>query len=284
MVPDPGPVQRALTSWIDRGAPRWVERRVRAAIARAPTWSRWYDQLRELEQLAAKRPVGVRQLEALEHAVLASVQEPATARANPWLRPLGALAAAAACALVFVRLEGVDRPAAPATYTHRSASDTGAAPVGARVRCLSRDGARVLDDAEAGPRAPADRLACPADALLTFSLTNLDERPRHVFAVGIGEDGRLLWYEPFGPTGAAIEVAAGEVDRSLEVAADLSRLPRQERATVHLLFSDHAIDGAWLKRNLAGAARAGVLSPALERLPVDVQDQARVELYAPGDR
>jgi hypothetical protein len=147
--------------------------------------------------------------------------------------------------------------------------------VGVKVTCLAADGSRVLDSATAGARQSGARLSCTHGALLAFATTNLGAEERHIFVVGIGPGGEPRWYAPFGKDGAAQRAQPGEVDVVLPLLADTRTMPADDAVTLHVLVSDEAIDGESLARQLA---RATLPLDKLDRLPVDVPVQARIDV------
>lgn len=154
---------------------------------------------------------------------------------------------------------------------------TSTPPVGLRVRCLSAAPARVLAKADSGPRAPLASLACARGNLLSFAPTNLSDEPIHVFAVGVaGEE--LRWYAPFLPDSRPHVVGPGIIDEPFAMTADTSAFPPSERVALYLLFSRRPLDGPQVRRELEQARATVGIRSALDRLPVDVDWQSRIEL------
>lgn len=278
--PAPGPLRRALTAWLFAGAPPFVARAIHRALRQDVRWSAWYDALRRVERVGSSQALGTSQRELLEGLVLDAVAPAPHERSSFLLRP--GIAAAAACGallLFFVFPEATAPPAGDAmpALTERSLGED-APLVGVKLRCLDSTQRHVLAHAQAGPSAPGAMLQCEKDNLLAFSLTNLSDAEQHIFAVGVSGTGELRWYAPFERGADAMRVQPGEIDRPLETAADLSRLPDDERVTLHLLFSRAPLNGESIRRELSSASRRGVLSTALDRLPIDVEHQAHVEI------
>jgi hypothetical protein len=121
-------------------------------------------------------------------------------------------------------------------------------------------------------------LTCPDDGLLAFSLTNLGARPSHVFVIGVNRQGELRWYAPFDGAAASVRVEPDTVDAPVGVAAALAGMAREERVTLYALFSPVPLSAHELRARLSSAQRRGTLTSALERLPVDVEHQAHIEL------
>lgn len=269
-------IKRALLSRLVAGTlPRPVAAALHRRLARDPEWLAAYEALRRAERAAAGGPVITEQQMALfERLVVEQAATGAEARA-PRGALVGLAAAAAAVALFLALPRGEDE------WATRSAAAAGT-KVGVRVRCLSVTSAapRVVSESVLSPhRAPAS-LACPREAMLAFSVTNLDDEPRHVFLVGVNDRDELRWYAPFEPSSRSVEVRAGEVDRLLETLAELRDLPEGERVTVFALFSDDPVDGAALEARLREARARGLPLSRLDRLPVGVELQARADLIS----
>jgi hypothetical protein len=99
-----------------------------------------------------------------------------------------------------------------------------------------------------------------------------------MFVVGVGPQGDLRWYAPFNKGGAARAVAPGEVDTVLPELADTSAMPQDGHVTLHVLVSDEAFDAGMIERQLNRARVPLGSLAALDRLPVDVPLQARIDL------
>lgn len=256
---------------VDERLPRWLEAPVHGLIGRRPSWRAFYNDLRSLDQVAVGG--GAEQHELLERLVMARV-EPQRA-AQPTLRMLAAATAGAALAVV------VMWPRTP-LWSAREASQPA---VGVRVRCVSSDQGsplKVLGDAAVAPGAVGPDIECPNDGRLLFSVTNLSREPRHLFVVGIAESGDARWYAPFDEQRRSVLVQPGAVDRALDALATTSAMPRDERVTLHALFAPNEISGATVAQALQAARASGLALGSLDRVPVHVEQQARIELRRGG--
>jgi hypothetical protein len=293
--PTMGPIRRRILD-----AALCNARLARMVVARDRVMREAYDDVRRIEALARAETLGTASLEGIEARLFATIgtvqdevreearqeaaREAATravmalpARRHLFAGGMGALAASAALFLFFV-----DDNASP-THSDDVLQARGVAElpmVGVRVRCLaSRDegGVTVAASAEAGPKAPLGAMPCQAGNLLSFAVTNVDEDPVHIFIVGLaGRD--LRWYAPFDANARSVTVNPGTRDEPLATLADTSTLPASARTTLYLLFSPHALDGRTIRAELDAASRRGSLTSALDRLPVGVRWQARIEL------
>ncbi|HEY1097603.1 MAG TPA: hypothetical protein VGF99_01690, partial [Myxococcota bacterium] len=190
---------------------------------------------------------------------------------------------AAACAVVVVvglpTAPGADAPPPP-LLTARG--DVEQPPLGVRVRCVARvDGVDVVvGDTVAGARQHDGTLTCPDGGTLALSFTNLGTTARTAFLVGIGADDDVIAIAPFARDAAGIVVPAGSVD---VIAPTLAPMPTLDErgATLHLLVGDggDGLKGTDVFRQLEAAQRDRLPLSALDRLPVDVDVQARVHLY-----
>ncbi len=255
----------------------FLARRVRAALAADPALAAAYDALRRAERAASGQPLSSGQRETLEALLFSgplSGESPAPAVARGrvgWSAWGSALAAAAVVAFAVVR---VDPPAhGPGSVGALEARGAHIAkdPVGVKVSCLTRDNA-IVDTATAGARRALDVLRCPASSLLAFSTTNLSHETRQVFVVGVAPDGSRRWYAPF--TGASVAVGPGVIDNVLPSLADTLGMPGGD-VTLFVLVSDTAFSADQLERQLKKSA---LPLGHLDRLPVDVPLQARIEL------
>ncbi len=148
-------------------------------------------------------------------------------------------------------------------------------PLGVSVACVLGD--VVIDSASAGARDSGDTLRCAKGGLLAFSTTNLAGEVRHVFVVGIAKDGARRWYAPFDKGASSVAVPAGQVGQLLPTLADTSALPDDD-VTLFVLLSDQPFTGADVERQLAASERRGVPLGHLERLPVGVPLQGRIDV------
>jgi hypothetical protein len=284
----PGTLQRAIAaSLLPRYAsgtlPGVLRRLVQGALAADADLAARYHLLRRLERAARGEDASVSA--AQEDAILAGVLEgldregstvtmASSLRLSTWS---GAAAAAAAVAFVVV----APGPSAEPDHTPiglQARGDSDEAPLGLRVRCVDGSGSRVLDDATAGARQKVGSLSCVDDGLLAFSLTNLSPQERFVFVVGVDEAGRVVSLPPFGEGAPALPVAPGAVDVVVERLAPMPVLG-DGGLTLHVLVDDAPFTGADVGRRLQTANAAALPLSSLDRLPVDVEVQARLNLY-----
>lgn len=199
----------------------------------------------------------------------------------------GALAAAAAVVMVVVASEPTASvSSASSSSSVSSVSDRGlqargdgaVAPVGLRVRCLDARSGRVRDQATAGARQKVGGLSCVDDGLLAFSVTNLSPQAQHLFVVGVDDDGAVVFLPPFTEASAAVAVAASTVDVVLDRLAPMPLLDGRG-LTLHVLVDDAPFTGHDVARRLQMASVAALPLSSLDRLPVDVETQARLNLY-----
>ncbi len=254
-------LERALTgapdAWSTRAARRWV-------LAR-PALREMYDDLRGAGRVLSGRAFSPEQA-GLVLADLQPARGPARARGGAW-----GLAAAAAAAAVFF-LVGDDG-------AHPRAATQGA--MGVKVQCLTGAGEewRVRGAAVAGVFDPVERLSCPRDALYTFALTNLSKAPVHVFVIGVDQDNQLHWFAPFGQDARSLPVGPGTVERLVDTVADAKGQVWGSDLTLFALFGDKPLSGSRIEQELR-AAQGQLRLGRLSRLPLDVEHQARLELYA----
>lgn len=271
-------VKRALLSRLLAGSlPPALAARLHRRLARDPAWLSAYEGLRRAERQAAGAvDITEQQLALFERIVVAEASQQAPVEVRASRGAVFGLAAAAAAVAVFAALPtGRDDDWA-------TRGVTAAGPkVGLKVRCLSADERtpRLVSESVLSPEQVPGALDCPEDGVLAFSVTNLDEAPRHVFLVGVNEKDEIRWYAPFEASGRSVAVRAGEVDRVLETLAELDDLPK-ERVTLFALFADAPLDGAALEARLKDARTRGLPLSRLDRLPVGVPLQARAELSA----
>jgi hypothetical protein len=286
----PSSLQRAIAArllprYASGALPGFLRRLVRDVLDADADLAARYHLLRRLERAARGDDASVSA--AQEDAILAGVLEgldrdrstvttASSLRLSTWC---GAIAAAAAVTFVVVA-PGTDptETVGPSPLGLQARGDLDEAPIGLRVRCVDGSGARVLDDATAGARQKVGALSCVDDGLLAFSLTNLSERERFVFVVGVADDGRVVHLPPFGEDARALSVASGAVD---VVVDRLAPMPVLDDAglTLHVLVDDAPFTGADVARRLRAASVAAVPLSSLDRLPVDVDVQARLNLY-----
>ena len=284
----PGTLQRAIAArllprYASGTLPGVLRRLVQDALAADANLAARYHLLRCLERAARGDDASVSA--AQEDVILAGVLDAldrerstvttaSSLRLSTWS---GALAAAAAVAFVVVAPGPTPTPDTAATGL-QSRGDSDEAPLGLRVRCVDGSGSRVLDDATAGARQKVGSLSCVDDGLLAFSLTNLSARERFVFVVGVDEAGRAVSLPPFGEGAPALLVAPGAVDVVVEHLAPMPVLG-DGGLTLHVLVDDAPFTGADVGRRLQAAHATALPLSSLDRLPVDVEVQARVNLY-----
>lgn len=274
-APSLSPSRRMLTRLLlDGRAPArlllFIHRRMRADVA----WHAHYDALRHVELASAREDFGPAQTDLVERMIMA--QLPSEQGRRPLLGLLAAAGAAAALLLVL-------RP--PSSHDGVPWTERGAdRAVGVRVRCIghasAEGGQGVVAEAEVAPGVARGGLACPRDALLSFSVTNRADEQRHVFVVGLSPAGDLRWYAPFVEGASSAPMPAGAIDELLPVVADTRRMPEDGRVTLHALFSERPLIGTEVARIVRGAAARGIAVGALERLPVPGVAQGRLELLA----
>lgn len=268
--------QALARALVDGRLPRWLVPSLHRRILEQRAWRAEYEALRHAERLAAGAPaVTQSQVDLLETLVLHEVQGVSETRGPvyAWVA-----AAAAMCVLVGILFQAL--PSGPETTdpAWRVRRADGDAPrLGLKLRCVAPDRSRVLAAAEAGARQLEDRLSCPHGGLLSFSVTNLDEAPRYLFAVGVSDEAELRWYAPFTRTSRSVKVEPGEVDRLLETLADTSELPDDDRVSLFVLYSSRPLSGHEIEAQLARAPTRQHLQKAA-RLPVEAEVQARIEL------
>lgn len=278
-----GLFKRALThALVDGRLPRWLAPQVHRRVLADGAWRAEYEALRQAERVAANAPpVTKAQVDLLEALVLQEVATSSPTAESAGRRLLAWTAVAtAACVLVAVGFSALLPPReADVAWRARGAGDEAPA-LGLKLRCVAKDRTRVLDDAEAGARQLEDRLSCPHGGLLSFSVTNLDDAPRYLFAVGVSESQELRWYAPFTKSGRSLKVEPGAVDRHLETLADTGELPKDERVSLFVLYSSKPLTGHEIEAQLERAPAREHLGKAA-RLPIPAEVQARIELL-PG--
>lgn len=259
---------------------------VKQGIAEDASLTEAYTALRRAEQVAAGRALSAGQRDLVEGALFAALASADGAQADraravwspPGRRALPLLAAVA-CIGAFFIVQPRDDAFGAGDLAARGAA-LARDPLGVKVSCVVDE--RVVDSATAGARRGSDALACPAGALLAFSLTNLSPEARHVFVIGVAPDGAPRFYAPFERDAQAVRVAAGTRDEVLPVLGDTRGMPADERVSLHVLLSDRPFSATDIERQLAGAQRRGAPLASLEKLPLpDVPLQARVDMVRP---
>jgi len=278
-----GPIRRRVlvralsTDGALAGAARTIVRRDATLLAA-------YDDARAIEALASGSALGTAERALVRSRVLdETARAPASRARRPALVGLSFAAATAAVVLVVARPvdDDVLEPMARDALVARGV-ESAPPMLGVRARCLDKDGARVVDVGEAGPRAPLGALRCPTDGLLSFAFTNLGERAAHAFVVGLADDD-VRWYAPFLAQSSSIEVPAGARDQLVSTLADTGALSDVAHVTLYALFSDEAFDAVTVRNALLRAKERGLLSTSLDRLPVPVAWQARIEVSIVDD-
>jgi hypothetical protein len=299
---------RRITMWLlpryaNRTLPGWLSAWMRRQLDTDAALAQAYDLLRRAEHSAAgSDDFSNDQLELMLGSIFDHLDtyEPtastsAAAAGFRWLQTGVPGALAAACAVVFFVVgHSGDGPARvlPSAGTGlgglgevQARSALGDQPVGVRVRCVS-DGA-VTADVVAGLRQSGGTMQCPSDGLLAFSTTNLSARSRYVFVVGISDDGEPTFVPPFSQRSEARLVAPGQLDILLDELAPMGAVTAAGTSiatTLHVIFGDAPFSGVDVARRLDGAARSAVPLQQLTRLPVDIDDQAHLTVYATGGR
>lgn len=253
--------------------PPVVSRALHRAVMADPAWRAAYDEHRHVERAASGTALSPGQVNLVEQLLVAALPaEPATRAATTttthWLMPAFAGAVAV---LAFVVVRPATTP--PSSWTARGGTD--APRVGVRARCIEGDA--VVSEAEAGPRAPDGRLRCRRGALLSLALTNLESTASHVYVVGVSTGGELRFVAPFDEAASSQAVAAGTVDRPLDVVADTGAFADDEAITLFALFSQQPLQGTAIARTLRDLVGRGVRVQAIDRLPFDALT-ARIEL------
>lgn len=272
-------IHMLLPRYAGGGLPAPFARWVRTGIAEDPALADLYTELRRLERAAAGgAPTSAGQHELLEAALFAELDlgaapvKAASAAAGRLLPFAAAFASAALFVMAGSRDEGFGAGDLDARGGLLAAD-----PLGVKVSCVRDD--RVVDTATAGARRPSDSLACPAESLLAFALTNLSHDERYVFVVGVAGDGSMRWYAPFDRTASAFRVAPGKNNDVLPVLGDTRGMPADERVSLHVLLSDQPFSATDVDRQLAAAQRRGVPLGSIDRLPLpDIPLQARVDM------
>ncbi|MDP2342376.1 MAG: hypothetical protein Q8O67_15580 [Deltaproteobacteria bacterium] len=259
---------RLLPAYSGGDLPAPLRRWMRGVVAVDADVAAAYELLRRAERRAGNvEGLSTGQTELLLRQLLDDVDD--AAPAAPGWGSLGPALGALACAGVLVVLLPGPAP------DDLSARGLAADPIGVHVRCVVGDA--VVDEASAGARQTGAQLDC-AGGLLAFSTTNLSARPQFAFVVGIDSDSRPVWLPPFSSTSPAVSTPAGSADVVLRT---LARLPGSGDLTLFVLLSDEAFGGSEVERRLDAAVRAGVPLAQLERLPVDVDSQARLTVRRP---
>ena len=307
---------RRITMWLlpryaNQTLPGWLWPFMRRQLAADAALAHAYDLLRRAER-AALTPVdpdgdafsddqlGLMLGSIFDHldtqmTSMSSGTSPSLTASWAWLRQGAPGALAAACAALFVL---VGQPAAPQDAGAVSGgaglvglgevqarSALGERPVGVRVRCVS--GGAVTADIVAGLRQSGGAMHCPADGLLAFSTTNLSAQSRYVFVVGISDDGAPTFVPPFSKASQARHIAPGQLDALVDELAPMGAVSvdgRSAATTLHVFFGDAPFSGEDVARRLDGAVRSAMPLQQLSRLPVDIDDQAHLTVYAKAPR
>lgn len=273
--------RRLLPRLVAGTLPGWVARLVHRWMREDAALSTLYDAERRAEETDK---LSAAQLDLLESLVLDASAQSSRLRGLGGLGvPLvagGALAATAALLFVVTRA-GINDDVRRIHVGDLDArgQKLASAPLGVKVTCLSADAKRVLDEATAGARQSGARLDCPLGSVLAFSTTNLSNESRHLFIVGVAADGARRFYSPFYQEGAALEMAPGAKDTPLAALADTRNMPKDDVVSLFVLVSDEAFDGGDIERQLARAESRGVPLKSVDRLPVDVPIQSRIDMH-----
>ena len=272
--------RRLLPRLVAGTLPVWAARLVHAWVREDAQLTALYDAERRAE--TNDNQLSSSQLELIESLILADHNhvDGSLSRRVPAFVAGGALAAAAAVLFLVVRT-----PTDAERGQHISVGDLEArgqrlasAPLGVKVTCLSSDAKRVLGTATAGARQSGGRLACPLGSVLAFSTTNLAQEPRHLFVVGVAGDGKLRFYSPFDEAGASLLMPPGKSDALLSTLADTKNMPKDDGVSLFVLVSDKAFDARDIERQLARAEKKGVPLKSVDRLPIDVPIQSRIDM------
>lgn len=274
--------RRLLPRLLAGTLPVVVARRVHEWVRADAELSAAYDALRRVE---ATERLSAGQLDLLESFILDG------ATASPQRVRAGVPALVAGCAVAAALLFVVVRPGEDSAVADERIH-TGdikargvklaSAPLGVKVTCMSPDATRVVDEATAGARQSGARLDCPAGSLLAFSTTNLSKEVRHVFVVGVAAGGSRRFYSPFDETGAALSMTPGVADAPIATLADTANMPRESEVSLFVLVSDEPFSAAELERQLMRAERAGLPLSSVDRLPLDIPVQARIDMHTGG--
>ena len=258
-------------------SPRWarfVTRRLESDAVLATA----YDAVRRAERSAADENVELSagQMDLLEGLILDSVEREAVQTSHRSLRLPAASGVLAAAALVgFVLTSSQDDGSFGVGNLAARGEKLGREPLGVKISCVV--GETVTDSAVAGARQSGDILTCQKGGLLAFSATNLGAEERHVFVVGVAPDGSRRWLAPFEKEARAHAVAPGQVDSVLPTLADTSAFDSGPMA-LFVLFSDEPFAATDLERQLQASQRRGLALGSLDRLPIPVPVQGRIEL------
>lgn len=262
-------VAGALPAWLAGAVHRWV--REDAAL------SALYDAARRAE---GDDKLSAAQLDLIEALVLdaGGDHERLPRRLRIPLVAGGALAATTALLFVVAQPANDDERIRMGNLAARG-QKIASAPLGVKITCLSADTKSVLDEATAGARQSGARLDCPLGSVLAFSTTNLSQDARHLFIVGIAADGARRFYSPFDEHGAALQMKPGAADALLTTLADTKNMPKDEDVSLFVLVSDETFDAAEIERQLARAESRGVPLKSVDRLPLDVPVQSRIDMH-----
>lgn len=257
--------------------PVWAARLVHGWVREDAALSALYDAERRAESV---EKLSAAQLDLLENLVLDGAGEPTTrARLRAPLLAGSALAATAAVLFIVARPAHDDAERINVGALEARGEKLASAPLGVKVTCLSEDSKRVLDEATAGARQSGARLDCPLGSVLAFSTTNLSNEARHLFIVGVAADGARRFYSPFDEQGTALTMAPGTTDAPLATLADTKNMPKDEEVSLFVLVSDEAFDAREIERQLSRAESRGVPLKSVDRLPLDVPIQSRIDMH-----
>lgn len=250
-------------------SPGWA-RLVMGWVRGSPSLLAQYEALRAAERVA----VGDRQaLSAAQRAVLLALIVPEPVEPPRAFAPaLSGALAATSLALFFLVKPPADGDLA--ARTARLAEE----PLGVKVSCVDAQEGRVLAIATGGARQTGARLACPKGSLLGFTTTNLASDVRHLFVVGIAPGGALRWYAPFSRDAHAHRLAPGHAGEVLRTLADTRPMPDDASVSLFVLVSDRPFDGRVVEEKLERSIARGLLLDRLDRLPIDVPWQARIDM------
>ena len=271
-------VQLALSSSAPRAMRRWARRKVTSR----PGARHLYDEVATLGAVLHDDKLPDAQRELVEDALFSDWPaegamptsaeeaggEASTAGGRSWTLWGGAAAAACAVLLVATQMDGVQ---------HRGGDTTGA--LGVTFSCLVGEGTgyRVEGATSVGAEQAVGALRCPSDSILSLAGTNLRDTAAGVFVVGVDDDGDVHWLAPFAASSPSQAVPPGTRSSSFDVGVPLESLAGK-RLTFYILLDDELVSHAEVSASLDDAERRGVRLESLARLPVDVDEQARLHL------
>lgn len=260
-------------------APSWLARVVHGWVRADATLNAEYDALRRIELEQQQVSLTGDQLALIERFVLAGVDGPQEAKRARRAWPALSGAVVAACIAVFfvIRTPGGSVGVVGDLAARGRAMAT--SPLGLKVSCVDGEQRRVLDEATAGARQSGGRLSCPRGDLLAFSTTNLGKETRHFFVLGVSADGSRHLFSPF--EGMALPVSSGTVDAPLSRVNETASLLDEEMA-LFVFISDEPFSARSVEQQLDDAERQGIPLSRIDRLPVDVPVQARIDVRLRG--